>query len=195
MKINFKSKYLFFVIFLFVALISVGFSMWNIASSTGSVNGEINTEEVDSFSDYIELGNIKSFKYCALGDTMGFVNYDETISSNTELSDDGRIEIPFTIMHDGPFTVIIEISSTTSLPIFTPSSFNTNNTLGLNASTSNEPDYISSTVTVNFSDVSASQEGSIFLNFTIVNDTDGSLKRLISSSGMGFSLTFRVSEN
>ncbi len=193
MKINFKMKYMFFIIFLFAALISVGFSMWNIASSNSSVNGEINTEEVDSFSDYLELGNIKSFKYCALGDTTGFVAYDETISSNTELADSGSIEIPYTIIHDGSFTVIIEISSTTTLPIFTTSSFSTSNTASLTNSITNAADYMSSTVTFNFTNVSKAQTGTIFLTFSIASDD--SLKNLIASSGMGFSLTFRVSEN
>ena len=120
MKIDFKMKYMFFIIFLFVALISVGFSMWNIEGpGTGSIDSSVQTEDVGTFESFIDIGEVESFSYCALGSTVGFVQDGTEINSNTVILNSGTITIPLTVQQAGSYTIVIEATSTTGLAIFT----------------------------------------------------------------------------
>ena len=202
MKINFKSKYLFFIIFLFVALISVGFSMWNIASSNSSVNGEINTEEVDSFSDYIELGTIDCFKYYKLGSSENAAFVDMS-STTPELTNTGNITIPITFNKTGSYSIIIEVSNSSGLSMFN----DIGSDISFNASSNNgvvnvERNHTSATITINYTAVKTGDVDTINLTFTLEDfrtDENGySTSSILSEmypllANSSFNLIFRVS--
>lgn len=190
MKINFKMKYMFFIIFLFVALISVGFSMWNIEGpGTGSIDSSVQTENVGTFESFIGIGEAESFSYCALGSTVGFVQDGTKINSNTEIKDTGTITIPLTVQQAGSYTIVIEATSTTGLAIFTDD-FKSSISSG-SISHANGNDKLSSKLTITLTKATVGQKVNVVLSFTL-ND---SLKEELVTTGVGFLLSFSLTQN
>ena len=190
MKINFKMKYMFFIIFLFVALISVGFSMWNIEGpGTGSIDSSVQTEDVGTFESFIVIGKAESFSYCTLGSTVGFVQDGTKINSNTVIADSGTITIPLTVQQAGSYTIVIEATSTTGLAIFT-SDFESSISSG-SISHANGNDELSSKLTITLNNATVDQTVDVTLSFTL----NEKLKNQLVTTGVGFLLSFSLTQN